>query len=267
MQYVIVPRGMPRARFDLDAGLGEIVLADPPLNLFGLELARDLSRATEQARESAARAILVRAEGDNFSAGANVEIFIGRDERAARALIEEFIPVIRRFAEIPVPTVAAVQGLCLAAGLEVALSCDLIWAAEGTQLGLVEAVIGATPFGGGTQRLVARAGAGRAAEAVMTARTYPAEAMLDWGIVNRVIAGADLHEKARAFARRLAAGPTLAHAATKHMIRLAVEDGVEAADAALPEQGAKVMASDDLQNGARTLLEKGPGHATFTGRQ
>ena len=178
---------MAKARFDLEGDVGEIVLADPPLNLFDLELARDLADVTERGADSAARAILVRAEGDNFSAGANVEIFLGRDEAAARELIEEFMPVIRRFAEIPVPTVAAVQGLCLAAGLEVALSCDLIWAAEGAQLGLVEAVIGATPFGGGTQRLVARAGAGRAAEAVLTARAYPAETMLDWGVVNRVV--------------------------------------------------------------------------------
>jgi enoyl-CoA hydratase/carnithine racemase len=256
---------MAKARFTLDGAVGEIVLSDPPLNLFSLELARDLTAATEEARASSARAILVRAEGDNFSAGANVEIFIGRDEQAARRLIEEFIPVIRRFAEIPVPTVAAVQGLCLAAGLEVALSCDLIWASEGTQLGLVEAVIGATPFGGGTQRLVARAGAGRAAEAVLGARIYPAETMLDWGVVNRVLPAADLHEKAAALTRGLAAGPTLAHAATKEMIRLAVEEGVDAADAALPEAGARVMASEDLQGGARTLLEKGPGHATFGG--
>ena len=256
---------MAKARFTSEGMLGEIVIADPPLNLFSMDLARDLARATEEAAASDARAILLRAEGDNFSAGANVEIFIGRDETAARELIEEFIPIIRRFAEIPVPTVAAVHGLCLAAGLEVALSCDLIWAAEGTQLGLVEAVIGATPFGGGTQRLVARAGAGRAAEAVLSARIYPAATMLEWGVVNRVVAADDLHEKARAFARQLAAGPTLAHAATKDMIRLAVEEGVDAADAALPERGAKVMASEDLQNGARTLLEKGPGHAVFTG--
>jgi enoyl-CoA hydratase/carnithine racemase len=257
---------MAKARFTLDGEVGEIVIADPPLNLFGLELARDLTRATDEARESAARAILVRAEGDNFSAGANVEIFIGRDPSAARALIEEFMPVIRRFAEIPVPTVAAVQGLCLAAGLEVALSCDMIWAADGTQLGLVEGVIGATPFGGGTQRLVARAGAGRAAEAVLTARIYPAQAMLEWGVLNRVVPAGELVEKAQAFVRQLAAGPTLAHAATKRLIRLTVDEGVDAADVALPEEGAKVMASDDLQNGARTLLEKGPGHATFSGK-
>jgi enoyl-CoA hydratase/carnithine racemase len=257
---------MAKVRFELAGDVGEIVLDDPPLNLFSLELARDLIAATAEASESSARAILVRAEGDNFSAGANVEIFLDRDEVAARELIEEFLPAIRRFAEIEVPTVAAVRGLCLAAGLEVALSCDLIWAAEGTQLGLVEAVIGATPFGGGTQRLVARAGAGRAAEAVLSARAYPAETMLDWGVVNRVVPAGELLEKARAFAQRLAAGPTLAHAATKRMIRLAVDEGVDAADAELPAAGARVMASADLQNGARTLLEKGPGQATFEGR-
>jgi len=165
-----------------------------------------------------------------------------------------------------VPTVAAVQGLCLAAGLEVALSCDLIWAAEGTQLGLVEGVIGGMPFGGGTQRLVTRAGAGRAAEAVFTARPYPVDTMLQWGVVNRVVAADDLHEKARAFAERLASGPTLAHGATKRMIQLTLDEGVAAADAALGEAGGEVMASDDLQNGARTLIEQGPGHASFAGR-
>jgi enoyl-CoA hydratase/carnithine racemase len=257
---------MAEVQFTLDGDVGEIVLRDPPLNLFGLELARNLGDAARAARDSSARAILVRAEGDNFSAGANVQMFLDRDEAAARDLLDEFIPTIREFAAIPVPTVAAVQGLCLAAGLEVALSCDLIWAAEGTQLGLVEGVIGATPFGGGTQRLVARAGAGRAAEAVLTGRPYPAEMMLEWGVVNRVVPAAELVEKSRAFARRLAAGPTLAHAATKRMIQLAVDEGVEAADAALPREGAKVMASEDLQSGARTLLEKGPGQATFNGR-
>ena len=257
---------MTKARFSFDGEVGEIVIEDPPLNLFGLELSRDLARAAGEARDSAARAVLVRAEGDNFSAGANVEMFLGRDEAAARELIDEFMPAIRRFAEISAPTLAAVQGLCLAAGLEVALSCDLIWAADDAQLGLVEGVIGATPFGGGTQRLVARAGAGRAAEAVLTARTYPAQAMLDWGVVNRVVPADELREKTDSFARRLAGGPTLAHAATKRMIELAVDDGVAAADAALPEVGARVMASEDLQKGARTLLEKGPGQATFEGR-
>jgi hypothetical protein len=90
--------------------------------------------------------------------------------------------------------------------------------------------------------------------------------MLEWGVLNRVVAAGELRKKAYAFTERLAAGPTLAHAATKRMIALAVDQGVEAADAALPESGARVMASRDVQNGARVLLERGPGHATFEGR-
>jgi enoyl-CoA hydratase/carnithine racemase len=255
-----------KAEFRQDGLVGEIVLADKPLNLFSLELARDLIGAVDELAGSGARAALVHAEGDNFSAGASVEIFLDRDQASARELIEELLPGIRRFESLSIPTVAAVRGLCLAAGLEVALSCDMIWAAQDAQLGLVEGVIGATPFGGGTQRLVARAGAGRAAEAVLTARTYPADTMLEWGVVNRVVAGDELLPKARALAARLAAGPTLAHAATKRMIRTAVDEGVEAADEALPEAGARVIASDDLQRGVRTLKEKGPGHAEFEGR-
>jgi enoyl-CoA hydratase/carnithine racemase len=257
---------MAKAEFRLEDGLGEVVISDPPLNLMGMELLADLASATEAAAASDARAVLVRAEGDAFSGGANVEIFLDRDEQAARELIEGFMPMIRRFSEIPIPTVCAVQGLCLAAGLEVALTCDLIWAADDAQLGLVEGVIGGTPFGGGTQRLVARAGAGRAAEAVLTARAYPAQTMLEWGVVNRVLPAAELQEKSHAFATRLAQGPTVGYGTTKEMIRRAVDEGVEGADRALPEAGARVIASEDMQRGARTLLDKGPGHAEFEGR-
>ena len=101
---------MSKASFRLDGEVGEIVIADPPLNLFGLELIRDLALAAGEARDSPARAVLLRAEGDNFSAGANVELFLDRDEAAARELLEEFMLVIRGFAEIEVPTLAAVQG-------------------------------------------------------------------------------------------------------------------------------------------------------------
>ena len=113
------------------------MIADPPLNLFGSS-----SRATLRARwrrrgdQRCARGPL-RAEGDNFSAGANVEIFLGRDEAAARELIEEFMPAIRRFAEIEVPTVAAVQDSASPRGWRSPSGPDL--GRAGAQLGLVEA--------------------------------------------------------------------------------------------------------------------------------
>jgi enoyl-CoA hydratase/carnithine racemase len=90
--------------------------------------------------------------------------------------------------------------------------------------------------------------------------------MREWGVVNRVLPGDQLHEKAQRYAARLAAGPTLAHAATKRVLRAYLDGGVEAADAVLPEVGARVIVSDDLQAGVDSLLAKGPGNAVFANR-
>ena len=94
------------------------------------------------------------------------------------------------------------HGLCLTAGLELSLACDLLWAAEGVQFGLVEKVVGITPLMGGTQRMAERAGTARAREFVMTGRLYDAQKMHQWGVVNRVLALEDLLAKAREFACR-----------------------------------------------------------------
>ena len=93
------------------------------------------------------------------------------------------------------PTIAVVHALNLTIGFELSLGCDLMWAAEDASFGLVEATVGLTPGGGGTQRLVARAGVARAAELVMTGDIYPAAEMHQWGVVNRILPPAALLEQ------------------------------------------------------------------------
>lgn len=257
---------MALARFERDGALGIVSLTSPPLNLVGYELAQDLIAVTDQARaETGLRAILLRAEGEAFSAGADVNMFRGRTPETGRDLLNELIPALRVFEELPYPTVAAVQGLCLAGGFELVLGADLIWASDDAQFGLVEAVIGAMPFGGGTHRLAMRAGVARAREAVFSARIYDAKKMLEWGVINRIVSRADLDAKTREFAQLLAKGPTRAYAGTKRTLRAYSDQGLAAADALLPDVGGEVMASNDVQNGLRSLLEKGPGNATFEG--
>ena len=109
--------------------------------------------------------------------------------------------------DLPLPTLAVAHGLCLTAALELSLACDLLWAGEGVQFGLVEAVVGITPLMGGTQRMAERAGSARAREFVMTGGLYTAETLHEWGVVNRVLPGDELLDKARRFAARLASGP------------------------------------------------------------
>ena len=139
-------------------------------------------------------------------------------------------------------------------------------AAESASFGLVERVIGLTPAMGGTQRLAERAGSGRARELVMTGRRYDAATLERWNVVNQVLADDGFGAAARGLAAELAEGPTLAHAATKEVIRAYVEGGVELANDRVGRIAGDVFDTEDLRGAVRSFLEQGPGKAVFEGR-
>ena len=255
-----------RARYDRDGDVGLVVIDDPPLNLFGYELTNDLIAALEEAEGDMPRALLVRAEGNVFTGGADVHVFDDRTPEQADMFFRDLLKITHKLEDMPLPTIASVHGLCLTAGFELALACDLIWAAESARFGLVEIVVGLTPAMGGTQRVAERAGPARARELVMSGDLYEAAALERWNVVNRVVPDGELGDASLGFARRLAAGPTKANAATKKMVRAFLEHGVRGADARVGEIAAPLFATQDLQNAVDTFLEQGPGKATFEGR-
>jgi enoyl-CoA hydratase len=253
-----------RARLERDGDLGVLVLDDPPLNLFGREMVEDLLAALDET--AGLRALMVRAEGEYFTGGADVNVFDGLSETDAERFVAELLAITHRIEELPFPTLASVHGLCLTAGLELSLACDMIWAAESARFGLVEAVVGLTPLMGGTQRMAERAGPARAREFVMSAGLYDAATLERWNVLNRVLPDGELAEKSIAFARRLAAGPTLAHLATKRIVRAYLEHGVRGADERAAAIGAPLFETEDLQGAVRSFLTDGPGKASFAGR-
>jgi enoyl-CoA hydratase/carnithine racemase len=254
-----------KVRFDRDGNVGVVTLADPPLNLFGRELLADLHRALGEAADSDVRALVVRAEGKVFTGGADVSMFEGLTGDGVKRDLD-LVAIVHRLEAMRFPTLAMVHALCLTAGFELSLGCDLIWAGQSAQFGLVEAVVGVTPFMGGTQRVAERAGPARARELVMTGRVYDAATLERWNVVNRVLPDAELEEQAMRFAHRLAAGPTRAHHATKRVVRAFLEGGVPGADTAMPEIAAEVVETEDFKGGVRSFLEHGPGKAMFAGR-
>ena len=258
---------MAKVRFEREGDVGIITLCDPPLNLVSPELVDDVAGALEEAERAQLRALLLRAEGENFSAGAHVgEMFQNRTAAEARELLTRLGDLLRRFERLPYPTLGAVQGLCLAGGLEMVLACDFAWAADSARLGLVEGFIGAVPFGGGTQRLAAHVGPARAKEWVMSMGIYDAASCERWNLITRVLPAADLDGETRAMAQRLAAGPTRAHAVTKRLLQEALDHGLGASDARIPELAAPLFESEDMRQGIVSLLEDGPGKAKFSGR-
>ena len=254
-----------RARYQRHGDVGVVVIDDPPLNLFGRELTEAVVAALRRAEDDGPRALLVRAEGEVFTGGADVNVFDGLTPDEARAFTAGLMEITHRLEDLPLPTLAAVHGLCLTAGFELSLACDMIWAAESARFGLVEIVVGLTPLMGGTQRVAERAGPARARELVMSGGLYDAATLERWNVVNRVLPDEDLAEKSLRFAQRLAAGPTRANAATKRIVRAFLEHGVRGADQRTADIGAPLFGSEDLKRAVRSFLEEGPGKATFEG--
>lgn len=250
-----------------DDGLAIVTFDAPPLNLFDAAMSDGLHRAVSELEAQRPRAVLFRAEGRAVSGGVDVSMFAALAGPAEAAeTFTGLIDLARRVDRLPCPTVFAAHALCLTWAFELALACDIILAARSASFGLVERVIGLTPAMGGTQRLAERAGSGRAKELVMAGRPFAAQELERWNVVNRVLDDEGFDEAADRYARQLAQGPTLAHAATKRVIRDYLEGGVERANDRVSEVAGELFASEDLQGAVRSFLHDGPGRARFNGR-
>lgn len=249
-----------------ERGLAVATFDSPPLNLFDRRMFEGLQAAIAAVEAEPPRALLFRAEGRAVSGGVDVHEFEGLTPAQGSELWDDLIGTVERVEALPLPVVFAAHALTLTAAFELALGCDLIVAARSAQFGLVEKVVGLTPSMGGTQRLAERAGSGRARHFVMSGDLFGAEEMERWGVVNVLYEDESFDERARAFASELAAGPTRAHAMTKHILRRYREGGIAAADEAVRSDAAELFATEDLQRAVKTFLEKGPGHAEFEGR-
>ncbi len=249
-----------------DGPLAVITIDAPPLNLFDRALIDALADCIREVAADPPRGLLVRAEGRAVSGGVDVNLFDGLTVEQGGALWTDLLELIHTVEELPLPTVFAAHALCLTAAFELSLACDLLLAAESARFGLVETVVGLTPAMGGTQRLAERAGPARAREFVMTGELYPAATLEAWGVVNRVLPDDGFADAARAFARKLADGPTKAHAATKAIVRAQIDGGARAADAIVPEVAGGLFGTEDLKNAVQSFLTDGPGKARYEGR-
>ena len=242
-----------------------------PYNLLGPKLMNALVEQIEQSQNDGSRAIVIRSGLRHFSAGADLNIFESRvgqgngpaDAEKRRLSGAEFL----KFMELlPIPLIASVHGVCLGGGLELTLSCDYIIAATSAKLGSVEATLGLHPLLGGIQRQVQRIGAARAKEMSMLARRYDAPTLEKWGLINLTVPDEFLEKATLAIAEEFAQGPTIAHAATKELVHIAVNEGVAAADEAMTRVQAPIWASEDLKVGLASFRASGPGLARFAGR-
>ncbi|HXO49886.1 MAG TPA: enoyl-CoA hydratase/isomerase family protein [Mycobacterium sp.] len=249
---------------EMDGHLAVLTMQYAPHNFLGTELTAGLLEGLQWAKDQGARAVLLNSGLRNFCAGADLAMFQSAYRGVAPDI--DLVEVLRAFDSLPVPIVAAIHGVTVGGGLEIALACDLIISSESAKIGSVEATLGLNPLMGGIQRVTERAGAARAKEMALLARRYDARTLERWNIINRVVPDEKLGDVSVTVAQELANGPTLAHASTKAIVSYTLAHGVPAADEVMRDLQADYWKSEDLKRGLESLAANGPGAARFEGK-
>ena len=240
--------------------VARLTLVNPPLNLVTEALLLELRAALETlaaAEPGDVRAVVVTGSGERaFSAGSHVGEFEGQRGAAGRARHELESGVARRLAELPMPTIAAIEGNALGGGLELALCCDLRVASERARLGLPEVRLAVTPGAGGTQRLPRVVGAARARELILTGRVLTAAEAERIGLVHEVVPAGEAVARATAIGEEIALRGPLAVREAKRLIDLASDLGLDAGLAAELDASDRIFATDDMLEGAASFFGK-----------
>ncbi|ACD16776.1 enoyl-CoA hydratase/isomerase family protein [Paraburkholderia phytofirmans] len=255
---------MTTIKIEMDGAVGIVSLAKPPHNLIDDAMIADLLAAYRGVLADGARAILLKSEMRHFSAGAEMSSFTD-GKTAIQHNADQFLEFLDVLENAPVPTLAAVHGAALGGGLELALTCDMIVAADTAYFGQVENIVGLIPLLGGTQRLVQRAGVVRAKEIALIGRRHAAEAFERWGIINHVVPETELQAAAMSFARQLAAGPTKVLHGIKQQANLAANGGVRSADLEQINLNNMIWQTGDRERGFASFFSTGPATAEFKG--
>jgi enoyl-CoA hydratase len=207
--------------------------------------------------DATVRAAIITGSGERaFCAGADIAAMAAMGPTEGHPYARLGHEALARVDDCRVPVVAAVNGVALGGGLELALACDLVVAAERARLGFPEITLGIIPGFGGTQRLVRRAGLARARELIYLGSMIGAADALRLGIVDRVVPGDRLSEEVTGLARALAERPPLALRQAKRATRAALEATLEAGLRLEIEAFAVTFASEDRIEGLRAFLEK-----------
>ena len=181
------------------------------------------------AADDKVRAILVSSQGKHFCTGADLDevLELRQDEKKFRAFIDYGQSVFSRLEAAPLPVVVAVQGLCLAGGIELMLSCDVAFAGQSAQFGDQHAEFGLLPGWGGSQRLPRMLGMRRALDLFYSHKWIAADEALNWGLVNYVVPDDALRGEAMAYCRKLTEKSRGGLAAMKRLARQGIEASLE----------------------------------------
>jgi enoyl-CoA hydratase/carnithine racemase len=248
--------GYEQAPVKLDTR-GEIAilwLDNPPANSLAPQVIEALQGAWDAIGGTGVRAMIVASPNPAlFCAGADIRAFTQLDEQGGRGLLDAAHALFRAWEQSPIMTIAAVNGVALGGGCELAMACDVRLAGYSAGFGQPEIGLGIIPGFGGTQRLPRLVGPAKALEMNTTGEPVSAEDAYEHGLVNRVVADHELFDTALSWARKYAGQAPVALANIKRVSHKGdLDEGIEAEK----EGFIAAFTSDDAREGISAFLGK-----------
>jgi enoyl-CoA hydratase len=244
--------------FDQEAGVATIIFNRPDkLNALNQEMLSEFKDAVDRvSRDSEVRVLLLTGAGRAFIAGADIKGFLEFDPLAARQFAQKGHEIGFALEALEIPVIACVNGFALGGGLEMAMACDFIYAADTAKLGQPEINLGIIPGFGGTQRLARLVGKGVAKEMILTGRMLNASEAKTLGLVAQVFPADTFMEECRKVAQAMAAKGRVSLGVAKQAVQRGFD--LDLRNACLLEVDAfgLCFASPDAHEGARAFLEK-----------
>lgn len=243
-----------------DGRIAQLTLNRPDkFNCISQELLQGLLDGIERAETTPGiRVIVVTSNGPHFCTGADLDEV--RAHSQSRKSLDEFIGfghhVMQRMENSSLPVIAAVQGYCLAGGMELMMSADIVFAAADARIGCQHAQYGLVPGWGGSQRLPRLVGMRRAMELMFSARWLDAATAADWGLVNSVVDAPELVDEASAFAQTLATRNPEGIGAMKRLTREGAPLSIQAALELEQSVAVSALLSDNVAEGLRAFRDR-----------
>ncbi len=246
-----------------DDGVAVITLNNGKVNALSSAVVAAIHRIADDLTANPPGAVVVTGGERIFAAGADISEFGGADE--AVGITGRIHAALDALAGVPRFVIAAVSGYALGGGCELSLACDYRIAGERAVFGQPEILLGTIPGGGGTQRLARQVGPSRAKEICITGRQVAADEALRIGLVDEVVPGDQLHDRALALAAECARGAVLSQALAKQAIDQGLSTSLSEGLRIEQEAFVESFRTNDSQIGVKSFLEHGPGKAEFTG--
>ena len=246
---------------ELDESLAKLTIDRPDnANAMNLKFMQELASATRTImHDPTVRAVLITGNGRFFSAGGDLGSFAEDMDAIAPKLQELAMHLhvaISNLARLKCPVIAAVNGPCAGAAVGLVSACDLVLAAENASFTIAYPGIGFSPDGGTSWLLPRRIGDLRTRELMFTNRKLGATEAKEWGLVNSVLPGDNLHAEAEALAKQMATGPTQAFARMKALLADSFEQGLEKHLELEARSLVQSTATEDGKEGVTAFIEK-----------